>query len=87
MAAGIPAVAPDFEPIKEVLKEGQTGWMFEANNIEATVGAVLKLSQNADELKRVGENAREYIRTERQWRNNVLQLAQFVSQIKHGSAS
>ncbi len=87
MAAGIPAVAPDFEPIKEVLKEGQNGWMFKAKDIEATVEAVLKLSQNADELKRVGENAREYIRTERQWRNNVLQLAQFVSQIKHGSAS
>jgi glycosyltransferase involved in cell wall biosynthesis len=87
MAASIPAVAPDFEPIKEVLKEGQNGWMFKANNIEATVAAVLKLSQNADELKRVGENAREYIRTERQWRNNVLQLAQFVSQIKHSSVS
>jgi len=87
MAAGIPAVAPDFEPIKEVLKEGQNGWMFKANNIEAAVAAVLKLSQNADELKRVGENAREYIRTDRQWRNNVLQLAQFVSQIKHSSVS
>jgi len=87
MAAGIPAVAPDFEPIKEVLKEGQNGWMFKANNIEATVATVLELSQNADELKRVGENAREYIRTERQWRNNVLQLAQFVSQIKHSSVS
>ena len=82
MAAGIPAVAPDFEPIKEVLKEGQNGWMFKANNIEATVAAVLNLSQNADELKRVGKNAREYIRTERQWRNNVLQLAQFVSLIR-----
>jgi glycosyltransferase involved in cell wall biosynthesis len=87
MAAGIPAVAPDFEPIKEVLKEGQNGWMFKANNIEATVAAVLNLSQNADELKRVGKNAREYIRTERQWRNNVLQLAQFVSLIRRNRAS
>jgi glycosyltransferase involved in cell wall biosynthesis len=81
MASGIPAVAPDFEPIKEVLTEGQNGWMFKAKDIEASVNAVLKMSSQTDDLKRVGENAREYIRTERQWRNNVVQLAQFVSQL------
>lgn len=82
MAAGIPAIAPDFEPIKEVLIEGQNGWMFKANDIDACVSAVLNLSNEVESLNRVGRNAREYIRTERQWRNNVSQLARFVAKVK-----
>jgi glycosyltransferase involved in cell wall biosynthesis len=85
MATGIPAIAPDFEPIKEVLIEDQNGWMFKANDIEACVEAVINKSAQVESLVRVGNNAREYIKTERQWKNNVTQLARFVGQIRRHS--
>lgn len=77
MACAVPPIAPDFEPIKEVLAEGRTGWMFRAEDTEAAVQAVLDRSADPAELKRVGQAARAYVAAERQWRNNVLQLSDF----------
>lgn len=77
MACSVPPVAPDFEPIREVLEEGTTGWMFPAGDMEAAVESVLKYSRDAEALRRVGANARAYITQHRQWRNNILQLIDF----------
>lgn len=77
MASGIAPVAPDFDPIQEVLVPGRTGWMFRAGDMPAAVEAVLERSRDPDTLRQVGAAAREYIRAERQWRNNVEQLLSF----------
>lgn len=77
MACGIPPVAPDFAPIREVLEEGRTGWMFRAGDLDAAVERVLAHSADGEVLAAVGRNARDYVGRERQWRNNVLQLAEF----------
>ena len=83
MACGIPPVAPDFAPIREVLAEGRTGWMFKAHDLESAVTNVLSRSTDQDELRRVGAAARAYIAAERQWRNNVEQLVEFHLQLKN----
>ena len=83
MACGIPPVAPDFAPIREVLAEGRTGWMFKAHDLESAVTNVLSRSTDLDELRRVGAAARAYIAAERQWRNNVEQLVEFHLQLKN----
>ena len=77
MACGVPAVAPDFGPICEVLKDGETGWLFSARNLDQAVETVLARSADTAELGRVGQAAREYIRRERQWSNNAAQLIEF----------
>jgi glycosyltransferase involved in cell wall biosynthesis len=82
MACGIPPVAPDFVPIREVLKEDDTGWMFKAGDLESAVQMVLRRSRDSENLRRVGQAARAYITRERQWRNNILQLVAFRDQVK-----
>ena len=77
MACGVPPVAPDFSPIREVLVENETGWMFPAGDLENAAGAVLLRSRNTAELARVGAAARAYVAAERQWRNNIAQLVNF----------
>lgn len=84
MACGIAPIAPNFLPIQEVLKEAQTGWTFTAGNLDRAVDMVLTKSRNIDELKQVGQAARAYIAAERQWRNNVVQLVDFVMSLKRG---
>ena len=42
---------------------------------------VLAKSADAAELKKVGVAARAYIAAERQWRNNVVQLVEFVFKV------
>lgn len=82
MACAVPPIAPDFEPIREVLVEDRTGWMFKAGDLDAAVGAVLARSRDAEALKRVGAAARSYIAAERQWRNNIDQLIAFHESLK-----
>lgn len=82
MACGIAPIAPDFIPIQEVLKPNQTGWMFPNGKLEAAMQMVLDKSRDLADLKRVGGAARAYIAAERQWRNNIFQLAEFYGRVK-----
>jgi hypothetical protein len=61
--------------------------MFRANDIEACANAVLERANDAEALARVGGAAREYVRRERQWRNNVLQLADFVGGLRRSTST
>lgn len=81
MACGIAPIAPDFLPIREVLKEGETGWTFPHGQLDQAVSMVLSKSADLATLKRVGAAARAYIAAERQWRNNVVQLVEFVFKV------
>lgn len=85
MACGIPPIAPDFLPIREVLDADRTGWMFPAGDLPAAVAAVLEKSKDIENLREVGARARAYIAAERQWYNNVRQLVEFYLQLKRGS--
>jgi glycosyltransferase involved in cell wall biosynthesis len=82
MACGIPPIAPNFLPIREVLKEGETGWMFEAGKLDQAVTAVLQRSQDAASLGQVGQAARRYVADHRQWRHNVVQLVDFLDTMR-----
>jgi len=76
MAKGM--VAPDFTPIAEVVADGETSWLFKANDRQACVERVLALCSQVEEQQRVGQQARRYIERERQWRHNAEQLLTLV---------
>lgn len=78
MGMGVAVVAPDYAPVAEVIADGRTGWLFPRGNAAACVERVLDLAQRADERRRVGQAARDYIASERQWRNNAEQLLTLV---------
>lgn len=82
MACGIAPIAPDFIPIKEVVKENETGWLFKAGDLESAVGMVLQRSRDLPALQKIGQAARAYIARERQWRHNILALVDFRTQVK-----
>ncbi|OOG50987.1 glycosyltransferase family 4 protein [Rhodanobacter sp. C01] len=74
MAMGVAVVAPDYAPVAEVIRDGQTGWLFPRRETDVCVQRVLDLAAREDERHRVGAAARDYIARERQWRNNAEQL-------------
>ena len=84
MACGVAPIAPDFAPIREVLQEGETGWMFKAGDLDAAVDAVLVRSRDADTLARIGGNARRRVAARHQWRNNIMQLVDFHQRLREG---
>lgn len=78
MAMGKGMVVPDFSPVAEVVEDGQTSWLFAANDRQQCINTTLELTTRPDELKAVGENARRYIEAQRQWRHNAEQLMSLV---------
>ncbi|MGE7136584.1 glycosyltransferase family 4 protein [Luteibacter sp. NPDC031894] len=78
MGMGVAVVAPDYAPVAEVIADGRTGWLFPRGDAAACVERVLELALKADERRRVGDAARDYIASERQWRNNAEQLLTLV---------
>lgn len=80
MAMGVAVVAPDYDPIAEVIDNGTTGWLFPRKALDACVDRVLALATQGDERVRVGEAARAYIERERRWRNNAEQLLSLLQE-------
>jgi glycosyltransferase involved in cell wall biosynthesis len=83
MAMGIGVVAPNFDPICEVVVDGSTGWLFPARDHIGCVERVLSIATQSQEHLRVGLAAREYIAEHRQWKNNVDQLLALYASVKN----
>lgn len=80
MSMGVAVVAPDYDPVTEVIADGRTGWVFPRGDHAACVAKVLELAADPVQRQRVGAAARDYIARERQWRNNAEQLLTLVPQ-------
>ncbi len=78
MAMGVAVVAPDYDPVAEVISPGTSGWLFPRKDVKACVDRVIDLCERPTERQRVGEAARDYIERERRWRNNAGQLLSLV---------
>ena len=74
MAMGVAVVAPDYDPVAEVVEDGESGWLFPRKQLGACVEQVLSLVDRPDERARAGTMARAFVERERRWHNNAQQL-------------
>lgn len=62
MAFGLPIVSTDVFGIPNIIKDGVTGWLTRANDLEGLVGTLhLVLSLPAEELREAGRRGRELV--------------------------
>ena len=61
MAAGRPVIGTDIDGIRELVKEGETGFLFSEGDIEGLSGAMRKLADNPELLIRMGRAARQWV--------------------------
>jgi hypothetical protein len=71
MAMKCGMVIPDFSPIEEVVTDKETSWLFPQGEREACVSLTMVVSKKIAEQMEVGNNARNYIVNDRQWRHNA----------------
>jgi glycosyltransferase involved in cell wall biosynthesis len=57
-AAGLPSVAPDLDPVREVIEHGATGLLFPPGDVEALTQALARLAADRGVRRRLGEEAR-----------------------------
>ena len=71
MAQGRLFVASDVGGHKELVRDGETGFLFKAGSAEALAGAVLQTLARQADWPRIRQQARQFVETERNWRNSV----------------
>ena len=71
MAAGKAVVAPACEPICEVVRDGETGLLFEPLDADSLAGALLRLVRDPQLRRRLGEGARRHVLASHTWTKNA----------------
>ena len=71
MASGKPVIASNLPGVKDVVKEGITGYLVEPKNVEQLGQRILKIMEDVEHGKKLGENSRKVIIEEYQWTNIV----------------
>ena len=71
MALGRLVVASDVGGHRELIKDGQTGMLFQAGNADALAETVVNLTRHADTWPALRQNARRYVERERSWSASV----------------
>ena len=67
MALGRPVIASDLPPLREIVRDQQTGLLVAPDDVEALATAIGTLARRADARHQLGANAREFVRTDRTW--------------------
>ncbi|WP_018994392.1 TIGR04063 family PEP-CTERM/XrtA system glycosyltransferase [Thioalkalivibrio sp. ALJ2] len=71
MAQGRLLVASDVGGHRELIRDGETGWLFPADNPEALATRVLETLEHPEHWPRVRENGRRFVEQERTWAASV----------------
>lgn len=71
MAQGHLFVASDVGGHKELIRHGETGWLFTADDREALAGAVIDMLAHRDRWPQLRANGRRFVEDVRNWRNSV----------------
>ncbi len=71
MAQGHLFVASDVGGHKELIRHGETGWLFKADDVNALSEAILDMLQHRARWPELRANGRRFVETVRNWRNSV----------------
>ena len=86
MAMRVPMICPAYPPVREVVEDTQTGWMFPPNDRSASVTCTQQvIAGGKSVIKQVGEQAYQYILNHRQWQHNTAQLLALAEQVSGGN--
>jgi glycosyltransferase involved in cell wall biosynthesis len=79
MACGVPVVAARLGQIVELLKDGETGLLYPAGDLDALTAACERLLGDAALRQRLGQAAARVVRAEYTWGRNAQRIVQLAS--------
>lgn len=71
MAQGHLFVASDVGGHKELIRHGETGWLFKADDVHALTKAILDMLHDRARWPELRANGRQFVESVRNWRNSV----------------
>ncbi len=70
-ASGVPVLAPDYQSIRDVLVNGEEGFIFPAEDPKQMAGCALKMMRSPALLRLMAIACRARVERERSWRHNA----------------
>jgi PEP-CTERM/exosortase A-associated glycosyltransferase len=81
MAQGKLLVASDVGGHRELIRDGETGVLFKAGDVQALAEAILRLMSREQDWPRLRARGREFVERERTWRASVARYAPIYEQL------
>lgn len=81
MAQGHLLVASDVGGHRELIRDGETGVLFEAGSTEALTNAILDLLSRPERWDAIRESGRRFVERERTWKNSVARYRNIYGQL------
>ena len=75
MAMERPVLASNVAALAEMVREGETGLLFQKGDMQAMAAAVSKLMHDPELARRLGRQGRRYVETERTWTSAAAEVA------------
>ncbi len=86
MAQGHVFVASDVGGHKELIRHGETGWLFKADDRDSLVEAILDMLDHRDRWPQLRANGRQFVESVRNWFNSVAHYeAPYQALLKEGN--
>ena len=67
MAAAKPVIVSDLPPLLEMVKDGETGYVCRADDLQSLTETIQRLYENPDERQSLGAAARKWVAENRSW--------------------
>jgi glycosyltransferase involved in cell wall biosynthesis len=67
MAAALPTILPDYPANREVIRHGETGWLFDPLDEKKLAQCLLEAARAPTSCRRLGERAREEVMNRFTW--------------------
>lgn len=72
----ISSIASNLHPYRDVIRHKKTGFLVDKNETEGWVYYISQLIEDAELRKKIGKNAKEYVLSERTYRDNIHKWAE-----------
>ena len=73
-AAGVPSVAPDVAPVREVIEHGVSGLLFPSGDASRLASALAELARDEELRRRLGRKAKDALARRGSWRSRARSL-------------
>jgi len=82
MACGLPVIASHVAGNDAVVRDGETGWLFDLDTPEIFLAALRRVMEDRGLARRMGEKGRAWVLKDFSWR----QVAQMYADLLYGPA-
>ncbi|MET7253233.1 glycosyltransferase [Dyadobacter fermentans] len=84
LSYGKPVLCSDLKPFMEIIRDNETGFLFESENAEDLAGKIMEIADNPDRLSTVTKMSNRLIREDYDWANIGALTTDFYKKVIEG---